>query len=112
MTCDSSFLYDRPALEQFLCVLRRLWDTTHDFVENGPEVIELVGGYILFIDPSDCSTGFTASVQFAPPNTDGPDVTVAERQIDGRKVDLFEFVVDALCDDARNLQERLPALDR
>ena len=112
MTLDPNLLYDRLALEHFLTVLRRLRDDTHAVVENGPEVIELVGGYILFIDPGDCSSGFMASVQFAPPDTDGSDVTIAERQFEGGKADLFPFVINALCDDVPNLKERLPSLDR
>jgi hypothetical protein len=110
MTAHPEFLYDRSALQHFLTVLRRLRNDTHAFVENGPEVIELVGGYILFIDPGDCISGFMASIQFAPPDTDGCDVTIAERRFDGGKADLFQFVVDALCDDVPNLKERLPCL--
>jgi hypothetical protein len=110
MTSDPDFLYDRLALEHFLTVLRRLRNDTQSFVENGPEVIELVGGYILFIDPGDCVSGFMASVQFAPPDRDGFDVTIAERRFEGGKADLFQFVVNALCEDVPNLKERLPCL--
>jgi hypothetical protein len=61
-------------------------------------------------EPGDCISGFMASVQFAPPDTDDCDVTISERRFDGGNVDLFQFVVDALCDDAPSLKERLPCL--
>lgn len=110
MTLDPDFLYDRAALEKFLTVLRRLCDDTRAFVEKGPEVIELVGGYILFIDPADLSSGFIASVRFAPSDSDDYDAVIAERRFEGGKADLFPFVLNALCDDVPNLKERLPAL--
>jgi hypothetical protein len=111
MTLDPDFLYNRSALERFLTVLHRLREDTHAVVESGPVVIELVGGYILFIDPADSSSGFVASVQFKPPGTDGHDVLIAESRLEGGKADLFHFVIQALCDDVPNLKERLLGLD-
>jgi hypothetical protein len=109
MTLDSDFLYDRLALEQFLTVLHRLREDTHAVVESGPTTIELVGGYLLLIDPADSSSGFAASVHFAPPGGEG--VMTAERRIQGGKADLFQFVIRALCDDVPNLKDRLLSLD-
>jgi len=111
MTLESDFLYDRSASERFLTVLHRLREDTHAVVESGPVVIELIGGYILLIDPADSSSGFAASVQFKPPGTDGHDVLIAECRLIGGKADLFQFVINALCDDVPNLKERLPCLD-
>jgi hypothetical protein len=110
MTLNPDYLYDRLAFEKFVTVLRRLCDDTRAFVENGPQVIELVGGYILFIDPADISSGFIASIRFAPPDTDDHDAIIAERQFEGGKADLFPFVLNALCDDVSNLKERAPCL--
>ena len=109
MTPDSDLLHDRFALEQFLTVLHRLREETHAVVESGPTAIELVGGYILLIDPADSTSGFTASIHFAPRGADG--VMIAERRIQGGKADLFPFVIQALCDDVPNLKERLLCLD-
>jgi hypothetical protein len=110
MMFEPDFVYDRPALERFLTVLYRLREETQTVVESGPVVIELIGGYILFIDPADSSSGFVASVQFKPPTTDSHDVVIAEVRFEGSKADLFAFVINALCDDVPNLNERLPAL--
>jgi hypothetical protein len=110
MTLDSDFLCDRLALEQFLTVLRRLREDTHAVVESGPTTIELVGGYLLLIDPADSSSGFAASVHFAPPGIDG--VMLAEHRFQGSKADLFQFVIQTLCDDVPNLKDRLLCLDR
>jgi hypothetical protein len=110
MILASDFLCDRLALERFLTVLQRLREDTHAVVESGPAVIELVGGYILLIDPADSSSGFTASIHFAPPGTDG--VMIAERGFQGGKADLFHFVIQALCDDVPNLKGRQLCRDR
>ncbi len=110
MIIASDFQLDRSALEQFSAVLYRLREETHAVVESGPTVIELVGGYILLVDPADSSSGFTASIHFAPPGTDG--VMIAERDFEGGKADLFHFVIHTLCDDAPNLKDRLLCLDR
>ncbi len=109
MTLDSDSIKDRLVLEQFLTVLHRLREDTHAVIESGPVVIELVGGYILLIDPADSSSGFAASVHFAPRVTDG--VIIAERRFEGGKADLFPFVINALCDDVPNMKERLLCLD-
>jgi hypothetical protein len=111
MTVDCDFLFNRAALEHFLTVLNRLWSDTHAVIESGPQVIELVGGYILVIDPANLSSGFTATIRFAPPTTDDHDAIIAERRIDGGKADLFQFVVEALCADSPNLKARLASLD-
>jgi hypothetical protein len=110
MMITSDLQLDRSALEQFFTVLYRLREETHAVVESGPTVIELVGGYILLVDPADSSSGFSASIHFAPPGIDG--VTIAERHFEGGKADLFQFVIHALCDDAPNLKERLLCLNR
>jgi len=110
MTLDADLLADRLVLEQFLTVLHRLREDTHAVIESGPTTIELVGGYFLLIDPTDSSSGFAASVHFAPPGIDG--VMTAERRLQGGKADLFQFVVRALCDDVANLKDRLLCLDR
>jgi ribose 5-phosphate isomerase A len=110
VTRDADFLFNRDELERFMRVLHRLWSDTHAVVENGPQVIELVGGYILLIDPADISSGFEATIRFAPPDTDDHDAVIAQRQIDGGKADLFQFVMNALCDDTANLKERLACL--
>jgi hypothetical protein len=111
MSLDPDFLYDRSALERFLTALHRLREDTHAVVESGPVVIELVGGYILLIDPADSTSGFEASIRFAPPGAADHDVIIAERQFEGGKADLFQFVLQALCDDVPNLKERLLCLD-
>jgi hypothetical protein len=110
MTLDTDLLCDRLALEQFLTVLHRLREETHAVVESGPTVIELVGGYTLLVDPTDSSSGFAASIHFAPPGTD--EVMIAERQFQGGKADLFQFVIETLCDDVPNLKDRLHSLNR
>jgi hypothetical protein len=110
MIIASDVQLDRSALAQFSAVLYRLREETHAVVESGPTVIELVGGYILLIDPADSSSGFTASIHFAPPGTDG--VMIAERHFEGGKADLFHFVIHTLCDDAPNLKDRLLCLER
>ena len=79
MTLDSDFLCDRLALERFLTVLHRLREHTRAVVESGPTTIELVGGYLLLIDPADSSSGFTASMHFAPPGADG--IMLAEHRL-------------------------------
>jgi hypothetical protein len=110
MTLDSDFLCNRSALEQFLTVLHRLWEDTRNVVESGPTTIELVGGYLLLIDPADSSSGFVASVHFAPPGTDG--VMIAEHRFQGGKADLSKLVIQTLCDDVPNLNDRLRWIDR
>jgi hypothetical protein len=110
MTLDFELLGDRLVLEQFLTVLHRLREDTHSVIESGPTTIELVGGYFLLIDPTDSSSGFAASVHFAPPGLDA--VMIAEGRIQGSKADLFQFVIGALCDDVPNLKDRLLCLDR
>jgi hypothetical protein len=110
MIFDSDLLDDRLMLEQFLTVLHRLREDTHAVVESGPTTIELVGGYLLLIDPADSSSGFAASVHFAPPGIDA--VMIAEGRIEGGKADLFQFVIGALSDDVPNLKDRLVCLDR
>jgi hypothetical protein len=110
MTLDSDLLCDGMALEQFLTALNRLREETHAVVESGPTVIELVGGYTLLVDPADSSSGFAASIHFAPPGTD--EVMIAERQFQGGKADLFQFVIETLCDDVPNLKDRLHSLNR
>ena len=83
MTLDSDLLCDRLVLEQFLTVLHRLREDTHAVVESGPTTIELVGGYFLLIDPADSSSGFAASVHFAPPGVDGGHdcrISISRRQ--------------------------------
>ena len=109
MTLDSAFLCERLALEQFLTVLHRLREDTHSVVESGPTTIELVGGYLLLIDPADSSSGFAASVHFTPPGSDGAMIT--ERRLQGGKADLFQFVIQTLCDDVPNMKDRLRCLD-
>ena len=110
MTSDPDFLYERSALEQFLTALDRLREETHAVVESGPVVIELVGGYILFIDPADSSSGFEASIRFSPPGALGDDALIAQRWFEGSKADLFGFVINTLCDDVPNLKQRLACL--
>jgi hypothetical protein len=108
---DPDFLYDRKTAQRFVTALARLRDDTEAVVESGPVVIELVGGYFLFIDPGNCASGFTASIFFSPPHTDNFDAPIAERQFEGGKADLFSFVIDALCDDLPNLPARLACWD-
>jgi len=110
MTLETDLPCDRLALEQFLTTLYRLREDTHAVVESGPTTIELVGGYLLLIDPTDSSSGFAASVHFAPPGTDA--VMVAEHRFLGGKADLFQFVIETLCDDMPNLKDRLHCLNR
>jgi hypothetical protein len=37
---------------------------------------------------------------------------IAERQFQGGKADLFQFVIETLCDDVPNLKDRLHGLNR
>src|SRR6201986_3945972 len=87
MAVDFDLLGDRLVLEHFLTVLHRLREDTHAVIESGPTPFELVGGYFLLIDPTDSTSGFAASVHFAPPGVDA--VMIAEGRIQGGKADLF-----------------------